>query len=116
MRRKIETDNGPRRGIGRTGVVALLGGVGVGALATALPSLIAGAGLVETAAIALALGGIGVGGAATLWARRLRDNAEKTSSDLDVLSRRLLRIEARLAEMDRSGNADLRGTVAEVTA
>jgi cyclic-di-GMP phosphodiesterase TipF (flagellum assembly factor) len=115
VRRKIETDNGPRRGFGRIGVVALLGGVGVGALATAAPSLIAGAGLVETAAIALALGGIGIGGAATLWARRLRDNADKTSSDLDVLSRRLLRIEARLAEMDRSGNADLRGTVAEVT-
>ncbi|WP_349368287.1 EAL domain-containing protein [Salinarimonas sp.] len=87
------------------GLVALAGAIAAG---TALAS-----------ALALTLGAVGcVLAGAGLWlARRGQTVAEKASSDLDFLARRLLRVESRLAEAERrkGGDGDLRGAVAEVS-
>lgn len=87
--------------------MALAGAIAAGAaLVTALALTFAAAGLV------LAAGGVYIAG-------RGRATAEKASSDLDFLARRLLRVESRLADAERRGKAggdgDLRGAVAEVS-
>jgi len=65
-----------------------------------------------------AIGGaavFGLAGLAALRARKAAVTAEKTSSDLDILARRLLRLEARLAEIERHPHSETRKTVAEVS-
>lgn len=54
--------------------------------------------------------------AAGFWrAGRASGLAEKTAHDLDIVARRLLRLEARLAEIERHPHAETRKTVAEVS-
>ena len=54
--------------------------------------------------------------AAGFWrAGRASGLAEKTAHDLDIVARRLLRLEARLAEIERQPHAETRRTVAEVS-
>lgn len=54
--------------------------------------------------------------AAGFWrAGRASGLAEKTAHDLDIVARRLLRLEARLAEIERHPHAETRRTVAEVS-
>ena len=75
---------------------------------TTLPpgALLAGAGAILVFAIA----------AAGFWrAGRASRLAEKTAHDLDIVARRLLRLEARLAEIERHPHAETRKTVAEVS-
>lgn len=63
----------------------------------------------------LSASGVALGGGALWSARRASRVAEKASSDLDVLARRLIRAEARLAEIERQPVAETRRTVAEVS-
>jgi cyclic-di-GMP phosphodiesterase, flagellum assembly factor TipF len=63
----------------------------------------------------LGLVATGLAGAAYLRSGRAAETAEKMSGDLDILSRRLLRVESRLAEIERQPDAELRKTVAEVS-
>lgn len=63
----------------------------------------------------LCASGVALGGGALWSARRASRVAEKTSSDLDVLARRLIRAEARLSEIERQPVAETRRTVAEVS-
>jgi cyclic-di-GMP phosphodiesterase TipF (flagellum assembly factor) len=66
------------------------------------------AGVAVTGAVCLA--------ALAAWrARKAFVTAEKTSSDLDILARRLLRLESRLAEIERHPHSETRKTVAEVS-
>ncbi len=60
-------------------------------------------------------GAVGLAGMAAWRARKAGVTAEKTSSDLDTLARRLLRLEARLAEIERHPHSETRKTVAEVS-
>src|SRR6056297_580880 len=54
--------------------------------------------------------------AAGFWrAGRASGLAAKTAHDLDIVARRLLRLEARLAEIERHPHAETRKTVAEVS-
>lgn len=74
----------------------------------ALPpgALLAGAGAILVFGLA----------AAGFWrAGRASGLAEKTAHDLDIVARRLLRLEARLAEIERHPHAETRKTVAEVS-
>ena len=57
----------------------------------------------------------GLAGLAAWRARKAAVTAEKTSSDLDILARRLLRLESRLAEIERHPHSETRKTVAEVS-
>jgi cyclic-di-GMP phosphodiesterase, flagellum assembly factor TipF len=63
----------------------------------------------------LGLAATGLAAAAYLKSGRAAETVEKMSGDLDILSRRLLRVESRLAEIERQPNAELRKTVAEVS-
>ncbi len=63
----------------------------------------------------LGLSATGLAGAAYLRVGRAAEGAEKISGDLDIMSRRLLRVESRLAEIERQPHAELRKTVAEVS-
>jgi cyclic-di-GMP phosphodiesterase, flagellum assembly factor TipF len=63
----------------------------------------------------LGLSATALASAAYLKSGRAAETAEKMSGDLDTLSRRLLRVESRLAEIERQPNAELRKTVAEVS-
>lgn len=91
--------------------------VGTGAVAAAAASAVAWslsgpavAGATGLAALAAALGG-----AAFMRAARAAQASEKASAELDGLSRRLLRIESRLADVERQPLAETRKTVAEVS-
>jgi cyclic-di-GMP phosphodiesterase TipF (flagellum assembly factor) len=64
---------------------------------------------------ALGLTATSLAGAAYIRSGKAADSSEKMSADLDTLSRRLLRVESRFAEMERLPNADLRKSVAEVS-
>ncbi len=66
----------------------------------------------------IGLGGCGAGVMAWRQAGRLREATEKASSEIDTLSRRLIRLESRLAELERAGaeaGSESRGTTAELT-
>jgi cyclic-di-GMP phosphodiesterase, flagellum assembly factor TipF len=63
----------------------------------------------------LGLTATGLAAASCLRSRRAAENSEKMSGDLDILSRRLLRVESRLGEIERQPNTELRRTVAEVS-
>jgi len=58
---------------------------------------------------------LGLAGLAAWRARKAAVTAEKASSDLDILARRLLRLESRLAEIERHPHSETRKTVAEVS-
>lgn len=64
---------------------------------------------------ALGLAATGLAGAAYLRSGRAANSSEKMSGDLDILSRRLLRIESRFAEIEQLPNTELRKCVAEVS-
>jgi cyclic-di-GMP phosphodiesterase TipF (flagellum assembly factor) len=63
----------------------------------------------------LGLTATGLAAASYLRSGRAAENSEKMSGDIDILSRRLLRVESRLAEIERQPNTELRKTVAEVS-
>ncbi|HSP26331.1 MAG TPA: EAL domain-containing protein, partial [Saliniramus sp.] len=63
----------------------------------------------------LGLSATGLAAASYLRSGRAAENSEKMSGDIDILSRRLLRVESRLAEIERQPNTELRKTVAEVS-
>lgn len=58
---------------------------------------------------------VGLAAMAFWRARKAAATAEKTSSDLDILARRLLRLESRLADIERHPHSETRKTVAEVS-
>ena len=97
----------------RRWALGLLAGLAVGAAGIAFPILAGGGVLAILALLGVAL----AGGAALLigQTRRLREGSEKASNEIDTISRRLLRLEARLSETDRHATADLRTTLAEVS-
>src|SRR5215204_4044619 len=91
---------------GRVGrIYWLVGGLAVlafsGGVAAALPWL-------------FSIVAVGATAGAFYQAKVLRGRAEKVSSEIDALSARLLRMEARLVEPDRQSTG-LTSTVAEVT-
>lgn len=89
---------------------------GAGATAIAISSAAAWSLSGTAAATAvLSASGLALGAGALLSARRAFRVAEKASSDLDTLARRLIRAEARLAEIERQPVAETRRTVAEVS-
>jgi cyclic-di-GMP phosphodiesterase TipF (flagellum assembly factor) len=99
--------------------------LGVFALAIGVPALLWGLGGEpgETAAVAAGLLAALVALAAMASSRAARAQAEKISGELDVISQRLVRLEARSAELSRGAEqksrpaetGDLRPAVAELT-
>jgi cyclic-di-GMP phosphodiesterase TipF (flagellum assembly factor) len=81
---------------------------------TFLPSDVSGI------ALAMALGAAGGACGIMGWRRaaRLQQTADKASNEIDTLSKRLIRLESRLADLERNGLAsgvEQRGMVAELT-
>ncbi|WP_188312077.1 EAL domain-containing protein [Salinarimonas soli] len=115
MARGTKTGETPIR---RPLAYGLAAGLGLGAAAFFGPSLLPGG--VSGIALGVALGLAGGAGGVLLWRRtaRLQEAADKASDEIDTLSRRLIRLESRLAGLEHQGlaaGAEQRGTVAELT-
>ncbi len=96
----------------------LAAGAGLSAAALLGPTLVPSN--VSGLALALALGAAGGGFGLMGWRRatRLQRTADKASNEIDTLSKRLIRLESRLADLERNGLAsgvEQRGMVAELT-
>ena len=97
------------------------GGVGMAAAAVLVAAALAGAAYMafstSAAIVILLLHAFALLGVvfATMQARAARRSAEKVSSDLDEISRRLIHIETRLPELEQHAGRHLRSNVAEVS-
>lgn len=101
--------------IQRTPALALLAALGTGAAAffgTEAPP----EGLLLASAAGVAVFGLGIGLAAWLGARGLERRTEKASADIDAVARRLVRLEADLAELGRRDAAPLHVPAEELAA
>lgn len=92
-------------------LVALLA-LGVAAGATIAGFLVGGISSTTLFLHALAFAGVGI---ALFKARRANIWSDKISGEIDAISGRLLRVEARMSEVDRQGGGGSRSTLAEVT-
>jgi cyclic-di-GMP phosphodiesterase, flagellum assembly factor TipF len=96
-------------------VTWLVGGLAASALVGgSLVFLLPAAAAAETLPVLFSIAAVGAGVGAFYQNVVLRRRAEKVSGEMDALSARLLRLEARLAEPDRAATG-LTSTVAEVT-
>ncbi len=96
----------------------LAAGLGLVAAGIAGPLVLPSGVLALVMTSALALGGLAAGAAGWRRAALLQEAADKASGEIDTLSSRLIRLEARLAEIERGGaaaEADRRAATAELT-